>query len=209
MKRWPCAVLAMTAIAGCTEQRVTPPPVGRPLALILDGAHNGDPNFFFLPPLVPNPVNDPHFIASAFDGTLSPTVEVCRLTGDPRSGPVFCATGALVFGRVTATLDATGQQYQVNWDTKSPTLLDPSQFYRVRVRGSAGKSVLGSLDVDPVAQGVKNLITGDVVPFQDGRTLPIKFRIQRGERCTLSADCVAQIVGAGGATIVTSEAGGG
>ncbi|HKW40420.1 MAG TPA: CARDB domain-containing protein [Gemmatimonadales bacterium] len=210
MKRWPYAALAIAALTGCTEQRMTQPSVMRPLALILDGAHNGDPNFFFLPPLVPNPVNDPHFIASAFDGTLSPTVEVCRLTGDPRAGTVFCVVGAaLVFGPVNATLDATNQQYQVNWDTKSPTLLDPTQFYRIRVRGAAGKSVLGSIDVDPVDQGMKNLKSGDVVQFQDGRTLPIKFRIQQGEQCTFSPDCVTQTVGAGGAIIVTSEAGGG
>ncbi|HVH68714.1 MAG TPA: Ig-like domain-containing protein [Gemmatimonadales bacterium] len=209
MKRWQLA-LALIAITGCTEQRVTPPAVGHPLALILDGAHNGDPNFFFLPPLVPNPVNDPHFNASAFDATLSPTVEVCRLTGDPRSGPVFCvANAALVFGPVNAVLDATNQQYQVNWDTKAPPGLDPTKFYRIRVRGAAGKSVLGSIDVDPVDKGIKNIRTGDVVQFQDGRTLPIKFRIQQGEACTLSVDCVTQIVGAGGATIVTSEAGGG
>ena len=210
MKCWPAAVLAIVAMAGCTEQRVTQPAAGRPLALILDGAHNGDPNFFFLPPLVPNPVNDPHFNASAFDGTLSPTVEVCRLTGDPTAGSVFCDVKAsLVFGPVPATLDATNQQYQVNWDTKAPPGLDPTQFYRIRVRGAAGKSVLGSLDVNPVDQGIKNLKTGDVFVFQDGRTVPIKFRIQQGEQCTLNPDCVTQIVGSGGATIVTSEAGGG
>jgi hypothetical protein len=212
MKRPLAVVLVLAAIWGCTEHQANPPSVGRPAALILDGAHNGDPNFFFLPPLVANPINDPHFIATAFDGTLVPTVEVCRLTGDPRtppSGGVFCAAGTPVFGPVNATLDATNQQYVVNWDTKAPPGLDATQFYRIGVRGAAGKSVLGSLDVDPVDQGFKNLRTGDVVQFQDGRTLPIKFRIQQGEQCTLSVDCVTQTVGAGGATIVTSEAGGG
>ena len=210
MKRWQLAVVAIAAISACTEQQVTRPPVGRPTALVLDGAHNGDPEFFFLPPLVPDPSTDPNFDPAKFDATLAPTVEVCRLTGDPRSGPVFCvANAALVFGPVNAILDLTSQQYRVNWDTKSPTLLDPSQFYRIRIRGAAGKSVLGSLDVDPVDQGIKNLRTGDVVQFPDGRTLPIKFRIEQGERCTFNADCVTQVVGAGGAIIITSEAGGG
>ena len=210
MKRWQLAVVAIAAISACTEQQVTRPPVGRPTALVLDGAHNGDPEFFFLPPLVPDPSTDPNFDPAKFDATLAPTVEVCRLTGDPRSGPVFCvANAALVFGPVNAILDLTSQQYRVNWDTKSPTLLDPSQFYRIRVRGAAGKSVLGSLDVDPVDQGIKNLRSGDVVQFPDGRTLPIKFRIEQGERCTFNADCVTQVVGAGGAIIITSEAGGG
>src|SRR5438876_2683215 len=210
MKRWQLAVVAIAAISACTEQQVTRPPVGRPTALVLDGAHNGDPEFFFLPPLVPDPSTDPNFDPTKFDATLAPTVEVCRLTGDPRSGPVFCvANAALVFGPVNAILDLTSQQYRVNWDTKSPTLLDPSQFYRIRVRGAAGKSVLGSLDVDPVDQGIKNLRSGDVVQFPDGRTLPTKFRIEQGERCTFNADCVTQVVGAGGAIIITSEAGGG
>jgi hypothetical protein len=211
MKRPLAAVLVVVAIWGCTEHQANPPSVGRPAALILDGAHSGDPNFFFLPPLVSNPVNDPHFIATAFDATLAPTVEVCRLTGDPRASvsPVFCAANAIVFGPVNATLDATNQQYVVNWDTKAPPGLDATQFYRIRVRGAAGKSVLGSIDVDPVDQGIKNIRTGDVVQFQDGRTLPIKFRIQQGEQCTLSVDCVTQTVGAGGAIIVTSQADGG
>ena len=99
MKHWAFVVIATAAIAGCTERQVLQsPPIGRPVALILDGAHNGDPDFFFLPPLVPDPSNDPHFDAGKFDATLSPTVEVCRLTGDPRSGPVVCvANAALVF----------------------------------------------------------------------------------------------------------------
>src|SRR2546425_324580 len=211
MKHWAFVVIATAAIAGCTERQVLQSPsLGRPVALILDGAHDGDPDFFFLPPLVPDPSNGPNFDAGKFDATLSPTVEVCRLTGDPRAGPVFCvANAALVFGPANAILDPTTQQYRVNWDTKSPTLLDPSQFYRIRVRGAAGKSVLGSLDVDPVDLGIKNLRSGDVVQFLDGRTLPIKFRIEQGERCTLNADCVTQVVAAGGATIITSEAGGG
>ncbi len=208
MKRWALVVIATAAISGCTERQVLQsPPIGRPVALILDGAHNGDPDFFFLPPLVGSPVNDPHFDAGKFDATLTPTVEVCQLAADPRSGPTSCA--APLFGPVNAHLDLSNQLYQFNWDTKSPPLLDPTKFYRIRVRGASGKSVLGSLDVDPVDQGIKNLRTGDVVQFLDGRTLPIKFRIEQGDRCTLNADCVTQVVGAGGATIITSEAEGG
>src|SRR5207247_9093355 len=93
--------------------------------------------------------------------------------------------------------------------TNSPARLEPSKFCRMRVRGASGNSVLVALDVVPVAQGLRNLRTGDVVQFLDGRTLPIKFRIEQGDRCTLNADCVTQVVGAGGATIITSEAEGG
>jgi len=113
MKRWALVVIATAAISGCTERQVLQsPPIGRPVALILDGAHNGDPDFFFLPPLVGSPINDPHFDAGKFDATLTPTVEVCQLAADPRSGPTSCA--APLFGPVNASLDLSNQLYQFN-----------------------------------------------------------------------------------------------
>src|SRR3989442_14671018 len=91
-------------------------------------------------------------------------------------------------------LDLTSQQYTLNWDTKSPTLLDATKFYRIFVRGAASGTALGSLDVDPVDQGLKNLKTGDVVQFQDGRTMPIKVRIEQGAFGSTNPDHVEQVV---------------
>jgi hypothetical protein len=190
--------LVVTAVAvlsiGCKEQRILQPPAG-PAALILDGAHNGgNRDVFFLPPLVPDPSTNPNFNAATFNPKLSPTVEVCVLTGDPRVTPtVDCdPNAALVFGPTPMPLD--GQQYHLDWDTKSPVPLDANTFYRIIVRGAARGTALGLLDVDPILGGMKNARTGDVVLFHDGRTLPIKVRIQDGAFGATNPDHVEQVV---------------
>jgi len=52
------------------------------------------------------------------------------------------------------SLDGGGEQYQLNWDTKS-SALDATRFYRIAVRGAARGTALGFLDVDPVTGGMK------------------------------------------------------
>ncbi|PYP72916.1 MAG: hypothetical protein DMD41_07380, partial [Gemmatimonadetes bacterium] len=130
---------------------------------------------------------------------LSPVVEVCQLKANPLLVPsTDCLLdglghAVLIFGPATMALDLTNEQYTRNWDTKSP-LLDAAMFYRITVRGAPRGKALGFLDVDPVDQGVKNLRTGDVVQFQDGRTLPIKVRIQEGAFGSRNPDHVEQVV---------------
>src|SRR5438309_9987847 len=180
--------LAVTVSAvisvGCRDQQpVQPTARAGPAYLISDGAHNGNAHVFFLPPLAPDP--GALFHAGAFNATLSPVVEVCILTGGPSSGaPVDCMTSGgdpvLVFGPAPMALDATNERYTLNWDTKSPTRLDPTKFYRILVRGAPRGAPLGFLDVDPVDQGLKNLRTSEVVQFQNGRSLPIKVRMDDG-----------------------------
>src|SRR2546425_12672190 len=83
MKRAVALVLGIALAAACRDERLVQtihtPGIS---AVVVDGAHSGDPDLFVLPPLVPDPSGDPHFVAAQFDGTLSPTVEVCELTGD-------------------------------------------------------------------------------------------------------------------------------
>ncbi len=187
-------------LAGCRENTpVQPQQPGSIQALIVDGAHSGNKNFFFLPPLVPNPVGSPNFVAGQFNPNLAPVVEVCELTGDPTlatsTNPVDCKSPTdRVFGPASMALDAPNEQYTLNWDTKASALLATS-FYRIIVRGARLGTPLGFLDVDPVVGGMKNLKTGEVVVFQDGRTLPIKVRIQQGAfGSTNSNDFVEQVV---------------
>jgi Tol biopolymer transport system component len=198
MKRFVLVTIAVLAVA-CRDQNVLQPPaVSGPAALIMDGAHGG-PNgdFFFLAPLVPDPSGSANFEAGKFNAGLAPAVEICELTGDPRlSDAAACAGGTqpvLVFGPATMTLDATNQQYRLNWDAKASSL-DLRKFYRLSVRGAPHAAVLGFLDLDPVDQGVKNIRTGDVVPFQDGRSLPIKVRIEQGAFGATNPDHVEQVV---------------
>src|SRR5438552_3172822 len=204
--------LAVTVSAvisvGCRDQQpVQPVASAGPAYLISDGAHHGNAHVFFLPPLAPDP--SALFHAGTFNSKLAPVVEVCILTGDPSSGsPVDCtmSSGApvLVFGPVPMALDATGQQYARNWDTKSPALLDPSKFYRILVRGARSGTALGFLDVDPVDQGMNKARTGEVVQFQDGRTLPINVRIEDGAFGSTNPDHVEVVVADVARTVTTN-----
>src|SRR5438874_789936 len=204
--------LVITAIAvltvGCKEQRILQPPASAgPAYMVSDGAHNGNAHFFFLPPLEPDP--SALFHPGTFNVGLSPVVEVCTLTGDPsRGAPVDCLPSGgnpvLVFGPAPMALDATNERYTLNWDTKSPTRLDPNKFYRILVRGAPRGRALGFLDVDPVDQGLKNLRTGEVVPFQNGRTLPIKVRIEDGAFGSTNPDHVERVVGNVATTVTTN-----
>ena len=208
MKRVPLAlVLAAALSAGCRDA-IQPPATGGPMALIMDGAHSGNSFFFFLPPLVPNP--NSFFHAGKFNPGLSPVVEVCELTGDPRVlAGADCKDLTRVFGPARMTLDQSNQQYQLNWDTKTSPL-SADKFYRILVRGAARGKTLGFVDVDPVDQGMKNVRTGDVVPFQDGRTLPIKVRIEDGAFGSTSDDHVERVVPAsipGGTLDITTNTG--
>jgi hypothetical protein len=186
------AVACVVVLAACTDNTVQPnaPTLN---AAIQDGNHAGNPNFFFLPPLVPNPVGSPNFNPATFNAKLAPVVEVCRLAGNPVLDPTT-SCGPLVFGPASMALDATNQQYQLNWDTQASPL-DATAFYRITVRGAARGTALGFLDIDPVLGGMKNPKTGDVFIFTDGRTLPIKVRIQQGAfGSTNSNDVVEQVV---------------
>jgi len=82
-------------------------------------------------------------------------------------------------GLLTALFDAGSQYYQVDWHTDLFNL-DPAKTYRLNV--VVGGIVLGFADVDVVSNGsaLKNVNTNEFVPLKDGRTLPIKFRIERG-----------------------------
>lgn len=174
------AVVAVGLAACRNDSPVQPKQPQGMQALIFDGAHSaGNKDFFFLPPLVANPVGTPNYDAGRFNPRLSPTVEVCKLAADPLLVPNTDCASAPIFGPTRMDLDASNQQYQLNWDTKA-SLLDATAFYRISVRGAARGTVLGFLDVDPVLGGMKNVKTGDVFQFQDGRTLPIKVRIELG-----------------------------
>src|SRR5438552_4440820 len=114
------AVAVAIILAGCRDNTVQPKAPALDAA-IQDGNHAGNPNFFFLPPLVPNPVGSPNFNPGTFNAKLAPVVEVCRLAGNPLLDP-STSCGPLVFGPASMALDATNQLYQLNWDTQASQL---------------------------------------------------------------------------------------
>lgn len=163
-------------VCACTRDTVNPA-LNRPLASFRDGAHGGNPDFFFLPPIFANPVNNPNYSANAFNANVRPTVEICELVAG------VCGTVIKTFAASEITLSTTNQQYQVDWNTSLSNLVLTS-VYRIRVL--LGTQELGFADIDPVATGgqLKNVDTGEYIGLVDGRTLPIKFRIENGAACS-------------------------
>ena len=174
---------AVALVCACRSDTLTPP-IGRPLASLSDGAHSGNPDFFFLPPIFKNPSSDPNFTAGAFNANVRPTVEICALGALLPPSPIRpCAATIKTFAASDIQLDAANQQYQVNWDTKASNL-DVTQDYRIRVL-LGPNTELGFADVDPVStgSGLRRVDTGEFIGLVDGRTLPIKFRIENGAAC--------------------------
>ena len=164
---------------------------------ISDGRHgNGNPHFFFLPPIVANPS-----ASGAFDPTLNPVVEVCEWT-------TLCNQVIARFSRTSSsggeTIQVIDGEYRVNWKTtvclSGPCTLDPSKTYRLSVAVSG--VTLGFADLDVVANGsqLKNVETGEFIGLVEGKTLPVKFRIEEG-----AIDVVSS---AGGSATITPSAGG-
>src|SRR6266705_4231505 len=173
---------ASLVLMGCAE-RVNAPTAARvpaaPSFEIRDGAHNsGNPHFYFLPPIVASPN-----ATGSFDATQAPSVIVCQLASD--CGPVVAqfsiTTGT---GSAVVRVDAASQSYVVNWQTDQcvtgPCTLPSGNVYRIRVL--VASTELGHADVQVVVsqQEVKNVNTGEFFPLVDGRTLPVKFRIEQG-----------------------------
>src|SRR5256885_2243689 len=213
MQRCPRFLLLCAGIllfhSGCKQQRdAAGNPVLRRAAdrhLISDGAHGGgNAHFFFLPPLV-----DVSQFSGTFDSSLSPVVTVCQLSGIG-CGPTFaqCSMTAGT-GSEVVRLDVAGSQYAVNWHTdqcpNGPCTLPTTSAYRIRV--TVGVAELGYADVVLVANGAqaKNVDTNQYIALVDGRTLPIKFRIERGAVTLLPASGGVAAMGPSGGVIATGD----
>lgn len=168
------AAALLLGLGACTGDSASPlAPEGRPQTTISDAAHAGAvPGFYFLPPMVPNPS-----YSGTFDGGLQPRVEICELTGSICTTTI--ATYTTTSGTGGQTVQVGSSSYQVNWHTNQFNL-NPAKHYRISVY--VGTFQLGYADVDVVNSGkeLKNVDTQEYIALQDGRTLPIKFRIETG-----------------------------
>lgn len=202
MKRAVLAVVAFGALAACQDvQHISAP--GRISADFSDGSGTaGNPHFFFLPPLVSTPA-----YSGTFNPSVRPVVEICQLTVDAFDVPLGCNPALPLIIPGIVQVDPANQQYQVNWDTPDVDLLwgafAPS--YRIHVRVAPGGSLIGFADIQlvPNGGGLKNVNTGQYVGLVDGRTLPIKFRLESGAFCH-TTDCFEGTVGILGGSFVTS-----
>jgi len=204
MKRIALLPFACALIVACQDQR-SPTAVRPPSAQLMDGSTSGNRHFWFLPPIVKQPS-----FSGVFNPALKPIVSICQLDVDPTQNnkPIGCALNKDPISPGPVTADLTGQQYSVNWDTKLSGL-NPDLFYRIQVFGAPGQTdPLGFADVDPVNNGsaLKNVNTGEYIGLVDGRTLPIKFRIERG--AFLPANCTdcgeTNVSNAGGVALSSS-----
>jgi len=185
-------VVAGFVLVACQSDRPVTSHGGRISADISDGAHQancltatgtcvpGNTHFFFLPPMVKAPTT-----TGTFNANLAPSVTICQLAGNACSLPPFTVGPVQV--------DPAAQQYKVNWNTDVTVLV--GQTYRIIVSTSGVE--LGFADVMPVTNGsqLKNIDTGEFIGLVDGRTLPIRFRIEQGATCSGRTDCLEQIVG--------------
>jgi hypothetical protein len=174
-----------------------------PNVQIVDAAHNGgNAHFFFLPPLVPAPST-----SGTPDGSLSPEVVICEWSGSACTTTIARFTMQSGTGAQIVRYDASTGQYIVNWDTKTcitgSCTLDPAKTYRLRVRVAA--VLLGFADVDVVSSGseLRNVQTGEYIGLVNGRTLPVKFRIERGAVSVLAVGGSAPVGTAGGNVTTT------
>jgi TolB protein len=156
--------LGLTATAlvnsACSPDLPVSPGSSRPAFTINDGAHAGNQHFFLLPPMVSQPR-----YSGSFDATRRPVV---RITQD--GAPLVDLNAAIPTG---------AELYQADWHTDEFPL-DPTKTYRIAIQVNG--FTLGFADVDVVVSGkeLKNVNTGEYIPLLEGRTLPIKFRIEAG-----------------------------
>ena len=172
-------LLAAAVILGCGEPPTEPSREsvsGEPQLSIEDAVHNeGNPHFYWMPPLVSNPSH-----AGTFQGGLAPVVEICEWDGAgcvlPLVAEFTTTTGP---GSETVRTVPEDELYIVNWHT-GQVELDASRSYRIVAKVDGHE--LGHADVDVVDNGrqLRNVDTGEYIALIDGGTLPIKFRIEDG-----------------------------
>lgn len=168
-----------------TGPRLTPP-TGN--ATLWDGSQTGgNPNVFFLPPLVPNPQGQPTFGTNPFQPGLPVEIEIACQTPAPG---LSCSGRGLA--RTPTKVSTTDEQYMLNWDTKAPGF-DPNFVFRIKVW--IGSVNVAFADVILLANAnPKNRNTNDDIALNDGRTMPIKVRVQTGWNCVNQSSCVTQVV---------------
>ena len=227
----PLLVLPLIAlVVACAEHKLPTEPTALsaptdPSRIISDGAHNGgNPDFFFLPPMVPLPLRNPNFELGKFNNALKSSlkIEICELQSTPVNGQglpqanTACVSGTPLKTFAPGTVQLVNLPvrqngwwtlfglpadgfYYVLWDTRQARL-NVKKYYRIRVFIAGAPDVLlGIADVDPMANlsQWKFTLTGDVIQLIDNVMLPIAFRVEKGggpPLCGDAAICTSMVV---------------
>jgi len=147
-----------------------------------DGMTGGNPNFFFLPPLVPSPT-----FSGTFDATLLSYLRVQVSGPYDNDGVAACkALPDFDFGEADGlSVDPVAESYAYGWNT--PKSLRRDKVYRLCVAlATPGTTIiLGYRDVSPT-QGGGSVAEDPVYRFNLGSNLAVKFRVEEG---VLNAEC--------------------
>jgi len=168
---WSFVAVGALCALGCHSDRGY---MSGPSALIQDGNHNGNPFFYWLPPML----NQEAPATQVFSQLVAPVVTITNL----------CTTTVI---RTFAGADVQTEDgdFHADWHTGDDNL-DPNCDYRITAQ--VGATVLGVADVDVVDGGneLKNVNTGEFIPLLADRTLPLKFFIGVGSLCARAgSDC--------------------
>ncbi len=202
---------ALLIVGACASgDRPTAPRPGPEFA-ISDGVHEGGtPGFYFLPPVVAQPTFGGSFDADIT--TLDPQIAICDITNGPDNncGGAGGTSAVIVFTTTSTpaiTIDLTTSQYQVKWDTRGAGFV-AGHTYRVHVTAGASgaRRELGFADVllSTTPGQAKDVTTGDVIVAKDGRTLPIRFRIEVGIAGSISVSAATPSVTTAGTDLLTA-----
>ena len=155
------AIAGTALLAACSEQSpVELAGVPEPEFAISDGASGGNEHFYFLPPMVKSPS-----YSGTFDPTLSPVVVISQ--------------GETVLGELEAQLDEDNEQYHANWHTDDFGL-SPDLMYRLSIQVDGYEVGFADIDMVENGSGLRNVQTDEYLGLVDGRTLPVKFRLEEG-----------------------------
>src|SRR5262245_27522764 len=184
MRRGTLGLALLLAVAAC-QGGDQPNPSSVPSYYINDGNHSttanpGNPDFFWLPPMVKDPSKSKNFDVGKFNPDLLPTVTVCELPGTSEGG-ISASTSCLTpeVAITAPVVNTVSEFYQTSWTVPVSSRV----FYRLQAY--VGSKLLGVADVHTVPSPSQLKSVGsDVVGQQDGSNLPIKFRIERAALCT-------------------------
>lgn len=176
MKRRLILVPLAFGFFACADQIVTGPTTANPNFEIADAARGYKAGFYWLPPMVKQPV-----FQGTFDPALSPTVDICELTAGVCGAVLATYTMTSGTGGDLVTVDVEGEHYQVSWHTNEFDL-SATGLYRISVRAGIQDVLLGFADVQPVdnGSGLKDVDRDEYIALIDGRTLRIRLRIETG-----------------------------
>ncbi len=186
-------VVVAAAIVTCTDSRLPTPPIDQPMFAVSDGGvTGGNPDVFFLPPLVestrfsdrpPNPN-----LAGAVDAKIC-KLNATEMNPAPDPDPLFCPGGSGDVATLPMTYDAIGEFYRVNWQTGDLTQtgnnpLDDNFHYRIEI--VVGTVSLAFRDMDPDDNPNRGSCRRNRDPFcqfENGSNVAIKVHIASAALC--------------------------